>query len=369
MNYADKEQLVKLVKHAQETGKFSVELSIIITKIAHGLAQRYKFQVDLDDFGQDCFLLLMKRIDNIRTDGNIFAYLTTLCWNEFRKKHRKQKHQAEKLEEYKEFKELKNTAIWDDNFVVPGYSYDLKGRAILTCKSKFIVKTMIVRAPTDSVWKMRMAGRVITEMHLERISNGVRKAYEEGRLDRYTLANAAPWYNPEWKAAQIARLRNSQPRKNGRWSLQYDCCQYCGTTKREHRGYGLCKKCCDGVNKRVRNERALAEHRCTNCFKKHKGEHKWCEQCLARRRKKWAKTHACVKPVTQDQKCPDCLKQHYSCFRLCEKCLERRREKYKENMAQHKCSRCCQKHDGPRKACESCLIKLRERTKHDQQSE
>lgn len=33
------------------------------------------------------------------------------------------------------------------------------------------------------------------------------------------------------------------PKYNGKWSLEYDCCQECGTTERPHGGKGLCATC------------------------------------------------------------------------------------------------------------------------------
>jgi DNA-directed RNA polymerase specialized sigma24 family protein len=86
--YAERLQLKQLIEQLQTTGRMPDELVTILDKIITGIAQRYKYS-DLDDKKQEFFIKVINKVNNIKLEGNIFNYLTTVARNTLRQKERK----------------------------------------------------------------------------------------------------------------------------------------------------------------------------------------------------------------------------------------------------------------------------------------
>lgn len=79
----------RLVREFQTTGRMPDDLVTILDKIVTGVASRYGYWDELDDRRQDFFLLVMRKKDNIKTEGNVFSYLTTVAVNCLRQSSRR----------------------------------------------------------------------------------------------------------------------------------------------------------------------------------------------------------------------------------------------------------------------------------------
>tara|TARA_Y100001937_G_scaffold120274_1_gene177261 strand:- start:315 stop:680 length:366 start_codon:yes stop_codon:yes gene_type:complete len=65
----------------------------------------YKFKVDREEAKQECFLLILKVLNNFNKDsGQAFNYFTTVILNNLRLLYSKSKKYNEKLENYKAIK-------------------------------------------------------------------------------------------------------------------------------------------------------------------------------------------------------------------------------------------------------------------------
>lgn len=72
-------------------------LDLLIQNIYGG----FGFSLDYEDVRQDCFLLVLRKIENFESDkGSAFNYFTTVILNNIRFIYTKDKRYAEKLEEY-----------------------------------------------------------------------------------------------------------------------------------------------------------------------------------------------------------------------------------------------------------------------------
>lgn len=86
--YATRLQLAELVKQFQATGQMSPDLVTILDKIITGVAGRHGLKADLEDKRQEYYLLVLRKKDNIKTEGNVFSYLTTCAVNCLRARQR-----------------------------------------------------------------------------------------------------------------------------------------------------------------------------------------------------------------------------------------------------------------------------------------
>jgi DNA-directed RNA polymerase specialized sigma24 family protein len=82
----------------------SEELCLVVVQIAHGVARRYSFAGDLEDFGNDCVLSAMQRMGNIDPERNCFSYLTQCCKNLYLGQYRKAARESLKHRQYHQAK-------------------------------------------------------------------------------------------------------------------------------------------------------------------------------------------------------------------------------------------------------------------------
>lgn len=82
--YASRQQLTDLISEFQATGQMPEELVTILDRIITGVAGRYGFNSDLEDRKQEFYLLVLRKKDNIRAEGAVFNYLSTMAMNVLR---------------------------------------------------------------------------------------------------------------------------------------------------------------------------------------------------------------------------------------------------------------------------------------------
>ena len=87
--YTTRQELTDLVQEFQATGQMPEALVTILDKIISGVASRYGFWHDLEDRKQEFQLLVLKKVNNIKTTGNVFNYLTTCALNVLRAKDKR----------------------------------------------------------------------------------------------------------------------------------------------------------------------------------------------------------------------------------------------------------------------------------------
>jgi hypothetical protein len=81
------------------------ELFLMFDVLIERLMLSFKFNVDHEEAKQECFLLILKVLNNFNKDsGQAFNYFTTVILNNLRLLYSKAKRYNEKMESYKEFK-------------------------------------------------------------------------------------------------------------------------------------------------------------------------------------------------------------------------------------------------------------------------
>ena len=102
-NYIDNKKFEELIQKykAGEGEEVEVELfemfDILITNIIEG----FRFQVDPEDAKQECFLLILKVLNNFDKDnGAAFNYFTTIILNNLKFLFTKNKNYNKKIEAY-----------------------------------------------------------------------------------------------------------------------------------------------------------------------------------------------------------------------------------------------------------------------------
>lgn len=105
-NYIDNERFEYLIQE-YKSGSADVEeeLFFLFDTLIDRLIVAFKFNVDHDEAKQECFLLILKVLNNFNKDsGQAFNYFTTVILNNLRLVYSKDKKYKEKLENYKDFK-------------------------------------------------------------------------------------------------------------------------------------------------------------------------------------------------------------------------------------------------------------------------
>ena len=81
------------------------ELFAMFDMLIDRLMLSYKFKVDYEEAKQECFLLILKVLNNFNKDsGQAFNYFTTVILNNLRLLYSKAKKYNEKMESYKALK-------------------------------------------------------------------------------------------------------------------------------------------------------------------------------------------------------------------------------------------------------------------------
>ena len=106
-NYVDPAEFKAQLKEYYVTGKYETELSIIITKIAKGLASKGNFSgyTYKDDFVGDALVKMWAALKNhkfnVDSDHNPFSYFTTIAFHAFINRIKKEKKHTTCLDEYR----------------------------------------------------------------------------------------------------------------------------------------------------------------------------------------------------------------------------------------------------------------------------
>ncbi len=87
-NYVSKKDLLKEIQAFVATGVVTDRFNAIIMEMAKGIQQRYGRGIDLGDFSQNCWLIVITKSKGIDLTKNVFSYLTTCFLNELRRMYR-----------------------------------------------------------------------------------------------------------------------------------------------------------------------------------------------------------------------------------------------------------------------------------------
>ena len=99
INNKDFEKLIKL--YIDDPKKYEEELIPMFDKLIENIMLSFKFNVDLDDAKQDCFLLILKTLKNFDpAQGSAFNYFTTIIVNNLKLVYSKNKKYDEKIRNY-----------------------------------------------------------------------------------------------------------------------------------------------------------------------------------------------------------------------------------------------------------------------------
>ena len=105
-NYIDNkkfEELIYLYKFKSKD--VEEELFNLFDILIDRLILSFKFNVDHEDAKQECFLLILRVLNNFdRDQGQAFNYFTTVILNNLRLIYSKNKKYNEKIESYKSYK-------------------------------------------------------------------------------------------------------------------------------------------------------------------------------------------------------------------------------------------------------------------------
>jgi len=97
------EELIGQFKTGHKDGED--ELFTMFDTLIDRLIMAYKFKVDHEEAKQECFLLILKVLNNFNKDaGQAFNYFTTVILNNLRLLYSKNKKYNEKMEIYKNMK-------------------------------------------------------------------------------------------------------------------------------------------------------------------------------------------------------------------------------------------------------------------------
>ena len=85
--------------------KYEDELMPMFDKLIENIMLSFKFNVDLEDAKQECFLLILKTLKNFNPNqGSAFNYFTTIIVNNLKLIYSKNKKYNEKIKRYTEVK-------------------------------------------------------------------------------------------------------------------------------------------------------------------------------------------------------------------------------------------------------------------------
>jgi DNA-directed RNA polymerase specialized sigma subunit len=105
-NYIDNKEFEKLIQDFKRGDRsHEKDLFEMFDMLIDRLIMSFKFNVEHEDAKQECFLLILKVLNNFNKDsGQAFNYFTTVILNNLRLLYSKNKKYNERLEAYKCFK-------------------------------------------------------------------------------------------------------------------------------------------------------------------------------------------------------------------------------------------------------------------------
>lgn len=95
MGYTSNAELSQALKDG-DTGY----LCEVVTQIAHGLAGRFAYRIEWDEFGQECCIRVLQNLHKLDPERNLFSYLTQLCVSVFCGSKRLEAKQRRLIEGY-----------------------------------------------------------------------------------------------------------------------------------------------------------------------------------------------------------------------------------------------------------------------------
>tara|TARA_R110002110_G_scaffold378149_1_gene588619 strand:- start:941 stop:1306 length:366 start_codon:yes stop_codon:yes gene_type:complete len=106
VNYIDNKKFEELIQEFKLDNKeHENELFDMFDILINRLMLSFRFNVDHEEAKQECFLLIIKVLNNFnRESGQAFNYFTTVILNNLRLLYSKNKRYNEKLEAYKSYK-------------------------------------------------------------------------------------------------------------------------------------------------------------------------------------------------------------------------------------------------------------------------
>tara|TARA_B100000900_G_scaffold386440_1_gene376915 strand:- start:191 stop:544 length:354 start_codon:yes stop_codon:yes gene_type:complete len=104
--YIDNKRFEELIQEFKNNNRANEdELFAMFDILISRLMVSFKFNVDHEEAKQECFLLILKVLNNFnRESGQAFNYFTTVILNNLRLLYSKNKKYNEKLESYKNYK-------------------------------------------------------------------------------------------------------------------------------------------------------------------------------------------------------------------------------------------------------------------------
>tara|TARA_R110000824_G_scaffold340304_1_gene526807 strand:+ start:98 stop:442 length:345 start_codon:yes stop_codon:yes gene_type:complete len=105
-HYINNSAFEKLIKaYLKDPKKYEDELMPMFDKLIENIMLSFKFNVDLEDAKQECFLLILKTLKNFNPQhGSAFNYFTTIIVNNLKLIYSKNKKYSEKIRKYTETK-------------------------------------------------------------------------------------------------------------------------------------------------------------------------------------------------------------------------------------------------------------------------
>lgn len=99
--YITKTRLNQLVDSYHRSGSVPGELVDVAGKIAGGIYDRFGGpEVEREEFVQECTFLIITKLYLLRTDMNVFSYLSQICRNKFRQLRKVVKREEIKIASY-----------------------------------------------------------------------------------------------------------------------------------------------------------------------------------------------------------------------------------------------------------------------------
>ena len=102
-HYIDNKEFERIILSYQEDPKTHEDEFVgLIDLLITNIVDSFRFKVPSDDAKQECFLLILKVLNNFNKEsGAAFNYFTTVILNNFRLVYTKNKKYDEKLEAYR----------------------------------------------------------------------------------------------------------------------------------------------------------------------------------------------------------------------------------------------------------------------------
>lgn len=105
-NYIDNERFEELiVLYVNNPRKYEDELFSLFDLLISNVMNAFHFSIESDDAKQECFLLILKTLQNFNPkQGSAFNYFTTIILNNLKLLYTKNKKYLEKIKNYEELK-------------------------------------------------------------------------------------------------------------------------------------------------------------------------------------------------------------------------------------------------------------------------